>query len=222
MYLDAAVLEPILDNPRMPELLHELQVSWKNEQQLRAAFYDKIQPGDKWEFINGKTIMHSPAKEKHTEARQRLSYLLQTYVSLHPTGAVRDETALVALQRNDYLPDIAYFSNEKSRSFKPDTWKYPAPDFVVEVLSDSTEGTDRSIKKEDYAANGTQEYWLIDPDKQSVEQFILDEKTSAFWLYSKKTAQDEIESQVVAGMKIPVAAIFDEQAKMTVVREWLR
>lgn len=221
MYSDAAVLEPILDNPRMPELLHELQTYWQNEQQLRATFYDRIQPGDKWEFINGKTIMHSPAKEKHTEARQRLSYLLQTYVSLYPTGVVRDKTALVALQRNDYLPDIVYFSNEKAHLFEPDTWKYPAPDFVVEVLSDSTASTDRGIKKEDYAANGTQEYWIIDPDTQSIEQFLLDDKTGEFWLYSKKTAQDEVESRVVAGMKIPVVAVFDEPSKMAVVRAWL-
>lgn len=221
MYSDAAVLEPILDNPRMPELLHELQTYWQNEQQLRATFYDRIQPGDKWEFINGKTIMHSPAKEKHTEARQRLSYLLQTYVSLYPTGVVRDKTALVALQRNDYLPDIVYFSNEKAHLFEPDTWKYPAPDFVVEVLSDSTASTDRGVKKEDYAANGTQEYWIIDPDTQSIEQFLLDDKTGEFWLYSKKTAQDEVESRVVAGMKIPVVAVFDEPSKMAVVRAWL-
>ena len=221
MYSDAAVLEPILDNPRMPELLHELQTYWQNEQQLRATFYDRIQPGDKWEFINGKTIMHSPAKERHTEARQRLSYLLQTYVSLYPTGVVRDKTALVALQRNDYLPDIVYFSNEKAHLFEPDTWKYPAPDFVVEVLSDSTASTDRGVKKEDYAANGTQEYWIIDPDTQSIEQFLLDDKTGEFWLYSKKTAQDEVESRVVAGMKIPVVAVFDEPSKMAVVRAWL-
>jgi len=222
MYSDATVLEPILENPRMPELLQELQTYWKNEQQLRAEFYDKIQPGDKWEFINGKIIMHSPAKEKHTEARQRLSYLLQTCVSLHPTGVVRDETAMVALQRNDYLPDIVYFSHEKSRLFEPDTWKYPAPDFVVEVLSDSTASIDRGIKKEDYAANGVQEYWLVDPDNQSVEQFLLSEETGEFWLYSKKTAQDDLESRVVAGMKIPIAAIFEETSKMAVVRAWLR
>lgn len=221
MYSDAAVLEPILDNPRMPELRHELQTYWQNEQQLRATFYDRIQPGDKWEFINGKTLMHFPAKEKYTEARQRLSYLLQTYVSLYPTGVVRDETALVALQRNDYLPDIVYFSNEKAHLFEPDTWKYPAPDFVVEVLSDSTASTDRGVKKEDYAANGTQEYWIIDPDTQSIEQFLLDDKTGEFWLYSKKTAQDEVESRVVAGMKIPVVAVFDEPSKMAVVRAWL-
>ena len=110
----------------------------------------------------------------------------------------------------------------KSQLFEPDTWKYPAPDFVVEVLSDSTENTDWGIKKEDYAANGTQEYWLIDPDKQAVEQYLLDEKISEFWLFSKKTALDEIVSQVITGMKIPVTAIFEEQSKMAVVRRWLK
>ncbi len=42
MSLDSAVLEPILDNPSMPELLQELHTCWKNEQLHRAAFYEKI------------------------------------------------------------------------------------------------------------------------------------------------------------------------------------
>ena len=138
MLRDENVLEPLFEDSRLPELLGEANARWKNEQQLREEFYEKIQPGDKWEFINGKIIMHSPAKEKHTQARKKLSYLLQTFVSLNDLGEVHDETALAALTRNDYLPDIAYFSKEKTDHFKPDTWKYPAPNFVVEVLSDST------------------------------------------------------------------------------------
>jgi Uma2 family endonuclease len=137
------------------------------------------------------------------------------------TGVVHDETSLVSLTRNDYLPDILFFTKEKAASFKPDTWKYPAPDFVVEILSDSTEANDRGIKMDDYAAHGVREYWLVDTDKQLVEQYLLDEPGGKFWLFTKKTTHDNIECQQVQGLAFPVAAIFDEKAKLAVVKGWL-
>ncbi len=215
------VLEPLLEDSRLPELIEELNVRWKNEQKLREEFYEKIQPGDKWEFINGKIIMHSPAKEKHTQARKKLSLLLQIYVSAHGNGDVYDETTLVALTRNDYLPDILYYSKEKLDKILPNTWKYPIPDFIVEILSKGTKKTDRGIKKEDYAFHGAKEYWIVDPDKKMVEQFILDETKKEFVPFSKKKLEDHITCQVISGCSFPVAAIFDEDIKMQVVRAWL-
>lgn len=222
MLRDDEIIEPILENLHMPELVEELNARWKQEQRLREEFYEKIQPGDKWEFINGKIIMHSPAKDKHTEARQKLSMLLQIYVSVNDLGQVKDETALVALTRNDYLPDIMFFSKESSSNFNPNTWKYPIPDLIIEVLSDSTANTDRGIKKEDYAAHGAREYWLVDPDLQSVEQYLLDESKKEFWLFSKKTTHDQIECKVIQNLVFPVAAIFDEKVKLEVVKSWLK
>jgi Uma2 family endonuclease len=137
-------------------------------------------------------------------------------------GKVHDETALVALTRNDYLPDILFFKKERAAAFQADTWKYPIPDFIVEVLSDSTATTDRQDKMEDYASHGALEYWLVDTDHQSVEQYLLDEEAGAFWLYAKKTATDRIESRVIEGFSIPVAAIFDERLKLETAKGWLR
>jgi Uma2 family endonuclease len=222
MLRDNEIIEPILENLHMPELVEELNVRLKQEQLLREAFYEKIQPGDKWEFINGKIVMHSPAKEKHTVARQRLDYLLQTYTSINDLGQVRSETSLVALTRNDYLPDILFFTKERATVIHPNTWKYPIPDFVVEILSDSTASTDRGVKKEDYAAHGAKEYWLVDPDSQLVEQYLLDEAKKEFWLFTKKSISDHIECKIIEGLRFPVAAIFDEQVKMQVVRDWLK
>ncbi len=222
MLRDNDIFEPFLDNLRMPELVEELYSRWKEEQRLRAEFYEKIQPGDKWEFINGKIIMHSPTKDKHTNARENLGGMLRFYVDLHQLGKIYSETSLVSLTRNDYLPDISFFAKEKSSKFKPDTWKYPIPDFIIEILSGSTASTDRGIKKEDYAAHGAREYWLVDPDMQLVEQYLLDEEKKEFWLFTKKTTNDRIECKVIEGLSFPVAAIFDEQVKMQVVRDWLK
>ena len=42
------------------------------------------------------------------------------------------------------------------------------PVFVAEVLSPSTKRRDQGIKQQKYIASGVQEYWLIDPEKETV------------------------------------------------------
>lgn len=80
---------------------------------------------------------------------------------------------MVSLTLNDYEPDICYFNAAKAAAFQPDQMRFPAPDFIVEVLSASMEANDRGVKFDDYAAHGVAEYWLIDPDTQTVEQYRL-------------------------------------------------
>ena len=48
-----------------------------------------------------------------------------------------------------------------------------APHLVVEILSPSTVGNDRTIKKDLYERSGVSEYWIVDPIEQQVEQWIL-------------------------------------------------
>ena len=43
-----------------------------------------------------------------------------------------------------------------------------APDMVVEVLSKSTKKKDMTIKLEKYATAGVREYWIVNPDKETV------------------------------------------------------
>lgn len=44
-----------------------------------------------------------------------------------------------------------------------------APDLLVEVLSPSTPDRDREIKRRIYAKYGVREYWIVDPEGQSIE-----------------------------------------------------
>ncbi|WP_338877235.1 Uma2 family endonuclease [Spirosoma sp. SC4-14] len=92
---------------------------------------------------------------------------------------------------------------------------------VVEVLSKSTEKVNRGIKFEDYAAHGIQEYWIIDPTKQLIEQYILDTDLQAFALDITARLQHDIASKVVAGFLTPVSAGFDEAISNETLTELL-
>ena len=81
---------------------------------------------------------------------------------------------MVSLSRNDYEPDVCFWSINKSNRFQQRQAQFPAPDFVVEVLSVSTEANDRGIRYQDYESHGVREYWIVDPEKQTVEQYLLE------------------------------------------------
>jgi Uma2 family endonuclease len=134
------------------------------EREAREHFYDVITEDMKAEFINGAMIVQSPAKLRHSNCSENALLLLKVYVGKHNLGVVGHEKLLVSLTRNDYEPDICFWSKAKAAKFTPDQMKFPAPDLIIEVLSPSTEKVDRGAKAEDYAAHGVGEYWLIDPE----------------------------------------------------------
>ena len=63
-----------------------------------------------------------------------------------------------------------------------------AVDLAIEVISPSTKKKDFTIKLQKYMEAGTLEYWLVDPDKQKVIVYLLENGPDPF-LY---TFEDEI------------------------------
>ncbi len=211
-----AELEEILNSPLLPQILNQIREKVNQEQAKRQEFYEKISEDTKAEFIQGEIIFHSPAKSKHLLVVGNLFNLIKNYVVAKNLGKVFSEHALVSLTRNDYEPDIAFWGLEKAKDFKPNQMKFPAPDFVVEVLSETTEKIDRGIKFIDYALHQVAEYWIIDPDTQFVEQYVL---ANGEYQLLKKTDTGYIQSQVISGFRIPVAAIFDENQNIKALKK---
>ena len=208
----------MLCSPKLSLYAREIQSYLDEEARRREAYYDWLTPDIKAEFINGEIIVQSPAKKRHTDVVANLATLLRTYVDEHDLGFLGAETVLITLTRNDYLPDIAYFTAGRARELSPDQMKFPPPDFIVEVLSPSTEEKDRELKFEDYAAHGVREYWLVDPEQQTVEQYFL--RGEVYQLLLKVKA-GPLSSEVISGFTIPVEAVFDAKVKNQVLGQIL-
>ncbi|GAA4403233.1 Uma2 family endonuclease [Nibrella viscosa] len=211
----------LLDAPDAKLIIERVQAILNDEEQRRKEFREWLRDDFKAEFINGEVIMHSPAKRRHLNATDNLATLLRIFVNLHELGEVNTEKALVTLTRNDYEPDICFWNVKTAEAFHDDQMEHPAPDLVVEVLSKSTAERDRGVKFEDYAAHGVKEYWIIDPTRQTVEQYQLDEEFMAFESVATLTIKETIISKTVSGFQIPVRAIFDRKVNLTVLQELL-
>jgi Uma2 family endonuclease len=63
-------------------------------------------------------------------------------------------------------PDLIFMS----AAHKDRIGKYwGVPDLAVEILSESNELHDRKIKRAEYELAGVLEYWIVDPEAQTVE-----------------------------------------------------
>ena len=207
--------QKILESPDAPRQIEALQKAMQDEKRRRHDFREWITPDIKAEFINGEVVLHSPVKRRHWKVTDFLSSILSIYTRVKKLGTVGTEKVMIALTRNDYEPDLVFFLKEKADTFTDEQLLFPAPDFIVEILSKGTAGKDKGIKKTDYAAHGVSEYWIIDPVQQQITQYILFLPTDKQYSPPKVfKLNDDIESRVIKGFIMPVRAIFEDEANI--------
>jgi Uma2 family endonuclease len=200
------ILEELKQSPDLALLMNEAY-SILNENNLkRTAFYNLIKESDKAEYINGEAIFHSPVKSKHALISSNLSYHLIHHIkTTNNGGRVCIEKVMIELTRNSYEPDICFFRKEIADTFTDNQMLFPAPDFIVEILSPSTEKIDREIKFRDYAQHGVTEYWIIDPEKETIEQYELKQKQYELLV---KVKSNSVDSVAIPGFSVSTESVF--------------
>ncbi len=123
------------------------------------------------ELINGKVVVMSPSPAiKHNFIAGNIYNIFANYLYGKNCTPFSDGVDVYLTSQDVFIPDVMIVCD-------PDKIKddgiYGAPDLVVEVLSPSTAKNDRFYKKEVYEACGVREYWLVDPNNKTVEQYLL-------------------------------------------------
>jgi len=210
----------LLDSPNLARYKEEIDTFWAEEQRLRKELMDSM-VDKRYEFINGKVIEKMPNSAFHNLIQSLLSRLLSIFVDKNKLGRVGVDKMMISLTRNDYEPDVCFWNKEIAHTFEKNQVLFPAPDFIAEIISKATQKRDRGIKFTDYANHGVFEYWLIDPEQLSIEQYKLYQ--GKFEIYSTfKQATGTISSFAVEGFSIPVKAIFDETANLEVLHRFFQ
>lgn len=211
-------LKDFLAMPNILLLMEQAQQKLQEEKTLRQHFYKIIDENTKMEFINGEIVFQSPVKKMHNDATGNIYIILKLFVNKFDLGWVGIEKTLVSLTRNDYEPDVCFWKKEKADKFRDDQMQFPAPDLVVEVLSPKTAKTDRTTKYIDYEAHGIKEYWIIDPKKKEIEQYIL---INGQYYLRFKGHDGAVMSEAVEGFATEVEILFNQNSLNEVLAKWL-
>ena len=215
--MEAILLQQLKQSSDLPQVLEELTSFWEDEQRRRAEFYDWVTPDVKAEFINGEVIIHSPARNRHLDAVGNIYSVLRAFAKVHQLGEVKTKKAMCRFTRSDYEPDVCFFDAATAQPFTQDTTIFPVPQFIVEVLSPSTEERDRGTKFDDYERHGVGEYWLVDPAIQSIEQYLL--RSSRYELTNTWQLGDAMNSPTFPGLRIEIDVFFDDLRALETVGE---
>jgi Uma2 family endonuclease len=71
------------------------------------------------------------------------------------------------------VPDLAGWRRERMPELPKEAYFTLAPDWICEVLSDSTKEHDREVKMPVYAREGVRHAWLVDPIAKTLEVYTL-------------------------------------------------
>lgn len=144
--------------------LQEPAVTWSDFIALPAD--------DRRELIGGRLLEIDVPTQQHEHIIATLIYFLMGWVRAGGGGRVLASGYKIRIRDDQaFMPDVQYF---RSGRHPPSQGLVEGgPDLAVEVISPSSGRYDRVEKLNGYAAIGTAEYWLIDPEQQTLHQYIL-------------------------------------------------
>lgn len=155
--------------------------------------------GNSYELIHGELFVTPPPTDNHETIAARLARIVDPYVERHGLGLVYRPKAVIQLSDSQVEPDLYVRQPQASRTA---SWRTaPLPILVVEVLSPSTERRDREHKRRFYMELGIPEYWIVDPESQTIAVIAggrADERTGGTMNWWPKDASAPLTFQVSA------------------------
>ena len=163
--------------------------------------------GMRHELIDGEHFVSPAPHLRHQRVLQRLFYEIETFLRQSLLGEVFVAPADVVFTRFDVVePDLLYVS--RSRADILGAYVKGAPDLVIEILSPSNRRYDEVTKRDLYDRTGVPEYWLVDPEAETVKVFRREgERFGRPQLLSTRD-EDVLGSPQLPGLAIPISALF--------------
>ena len=128
--------------------------------------------GKRHEIIDGEHYVTPSPNLRHQELVGRLHIEVALYLRDHPqAGQVFLSPLDVVLSYYDVVePDLLFVAGDQTAIMTEKNIQGP-PALVVEVLSKSTRKRDAQIKRRLFERTGVREYWLVDPELDTVQVF---------------------------------------------------
>jgi len=162
--------------------------------------------GHHYEVVNGVLYMSPAPSMGHQEIVGWIFFYLVTHVKLPGLGRVYQAPTDVELRPDDVVqPDVFVVLNPHLDRVTPSRL-IGAPDLVVEVASPRTARHDLDEKLHAYARAKVPEYWVVNPDAQTVEVLVWQH-----WGYSSLglfAGHTTLPSQVVPDFPVSVEQFF--------------
>lgn len=168
--------------------------------------YMTAPPDKRYQLLDGEMIVAPSPTTRHQRILLRLYQAVNDFVGTHRLGEVLVAPCDVVLSNHDVAqPDVLFISNERSGIVTEPNIQ-GAPDLVVEVLSPGTTQYDRGYKRSLYSRHGVREYWLVDPESETIE--VLTASDQGLVTHSAYHQGETLASPLLEGLDVRLEQIF--------------
>ena len=186
-------------------LLKEENVAYQySARQYDIEDIERLDEWDRAELIDGKMYMCPSPTRIHQFLVSKLSFSIQLFIYSKKGGChvyiAPFDVRLFKDERTVVQPDVLVICN---KDILTDKGCMGAPDWVIEVISESNSSHDYIRKLMQYQKAGVREYWIVDPyqNKVTVMNFEDPKKSNEY------NFEDEIPSGVLEGLKINISEL---------------
>jgi len=164
--------------------------------------------GRRHELIDGEHYVTPSPVTKHQKISGNLFGLLYSHIQKTKIGHLFAAPMDVVLSDLDVVqPDLLYITNTHA-SIMTEKNIQGAPDLVVEIVSESSRKIDEMIKRKLYERYRVPEYWIIDPELESVKVYRLSDKGYSRIAELTVEANDTLTSMLIPDWQLPLSKIF--------------
>ncbi len=164
--------------------------------------------GKRHELIDGDHFVTPSPTTKHQKVSGNLLVLIHTFVRRTRAGQVLAAPMDVVLSDLDVVePDLLYVSSTRASIITDKNIQGP-PDLVVEILSETTRKTDEIIKRKLYERYAVPEYWIVDPELETVKIYRLTEGRYTRVAELTHETHDTLTTPLLPDLAIPLTDIF--------------
>jgi Uma2 family endonuclease len=166
--------------------------------------YKLLPEGAPYQLIEGELVMTPAPNPRHQIILGNIVEKVRQYTK--GSGiTIFSPVDLYFGEENAYQPDMVYITKQRREIIKDDGI-YGTPDLVVEILSPSTAYYDLRKKFRIYEKYGVREYWIVDPEMDSVDVYLNEQ--GHFSLTGKAEGKGELESSLLKGFKVTLDEVF--------------
>lgn len=162
--------------------------------------------GKRAELIDGQIYDMAPPNTNHQRILMNLSGEIREHIKKHHGNCeVFPAPFAVFLNednRNYVEPDISVICDKNKLDEKGCNG---SPDWIIEIVSPSTQRMDYAVKLFKYRAAGVREYWIVNPMKKVVQTYVFEGYENAN-LFS---FDDEIPVYIFDSLIIKIADLLD-------------
>jgi Uma2 family endonuclease len=167
--------------------------------------------GQRHEIIDGAHHVTPSPDVRHQVIVVRLVVEVAAYLKQHPVGRVFVAPLDVVLSNHDVVePDLLYVASDQYAIMTEKNIQGP-PALVVEVLSHSSRKRDAQTKRLLFERTGVREYWLIDPELDTVQVLRLSPEGKLVRVIELSADDDEtLTTPLLPGCAIALRDLFGE------------